>query len=65
MNNHFSINESKLYEEVVLIEYYDVFPIAIYQYDKNVKSAHKITNIIFCSRCPSKQLPSLETVSDC
>ena len=46
MNNHFSINESKLYEEVVLIEYYDVFPIVIYQYDKNVKSVHKITNII-------------------
>ena len=49
----------------MIIGYYDVFPIAIYQYDKNVKSAHKITNIMFRSKCPSENLPSLETVSDC
>ena len=65
MNNPFSINESNLYKEVMLIKYYDVFQSVIYQYDKNVKSAYEITNIMFRSRYPSENLPSLETVSDC
>ena len=34
MNNPFSIDGSNLHEEVMLIKYYDVFQIAIYQYDK-------------------------------
>ena len=38
--------------------------IAIYQYDKNVKSAYKTTNIMFLSRYPSAKVPSFETVSD-
>ena len=65
MNNPFSINGLNLYKEVILIKYYDVFQIAIYQYDKNVESAYKTTNIMFLSRYPSANLPSLETVSDC
>ena len=64
MNNPFSIGGSNLYKEVMLIKYYDVFQIAIYQQDKNVKSAYKIPNIMFCSRYPSANLPSLEIVSN-
>ena len=37
MNNLFSINGLNLYKEVMLRKYYDVFLIAIYQYDKHVK----------------------------
>ena len=37
----------------------------IYQYNKNVKSAYKITNIMFRSKYSLANLPSLETVSDC
>ena len=40
------------------------FLIAIYQYDKNVKSAYKTTNIMFYSRYSSAKIPSYETVSD-
>ena len=65
MNNRFSINESNLYKEVMLIKFYDIFQIAIYRYDKNIMSAYEITNIMFRSRYPSANLPSLETVSDC
>ena len=35
INNPFFINGSNLYEEIMLIKFYDVFQIAIYQYDKN------------------------------
>ena len=64
MNNQFFIDGSNLYKEVMLIKYYDVFQIAIYQQDKYVKSAYKITNIMFHSRYPSANLPSLEIVSN-
>ena len=64
MSNPFSINGLNLCKEVMLIKYYDVFKIAIYQYDKNVKIAYKTTNIMFHSRYPSVKIPSLETVSD-
>ena len=37
----------------------------IYQYDINIMNAYEITNIMFCSRYPSANLPSWETVSDC
>ena len=40
------------------------FLIAIYQYDKNVKSAYKTTNIMFYSRYSSAKIPSYERVSD-
>ena len=40
------------------------FLIAIYQYDKNVKSAYKTTNIMFHSRYSSAKIPSFETVSN-
>ena len=33
MNNPFSIDKSNLYEEVILIKFYDIFQIAIDQYD--------------------------------
>ena len=49
----------------MLIKYYDLFQSVIYQYDKNIKRAYEITNIMFRSRYPSANLPSLETVSDC
>ena len=65
MNNQFFIDGSNLYKEVMLIKYYDVFQIAIYQYDKHVKNAYKTSNILFLSKYPSENLPSLETVSDC
>ena len=65
MNNPFSIDKSNLCEEVMLIKFYDIFQIAIYQYDKNIMSAYEITNIMFHSRYPSANLPSLERVSDC
>ena len=57
MNNPFSINGLNLYKEVMLIKYYDVFQIALHQYDTNVKSAYNITNIMFRSRYPSANLP--------
>ena len=53
INDPFFINGSNLYEEIMLIKFYDVFQIA------------KITNIMFRSRYPSANLPSLERVSDC
>ena len=65
MNNPFSNNGSNLYKEVMLIKYYDLFQKAIYQYDKNVRSAYEIINIMFRSRYLSANLLSLETVSDC
>ena len=64
MKNHFSINGSNLYEEVMLRKNYDIFQIAIYQYDKNVKYAYKTTNMMFHSRYLSAKIPSFETVSN-
>ena len=57
MNNLFSIDESNLYEEVMLIKCYDIFQIAIYQYDKSIMSAYEITNVMFRSRYSSANLP--------
>ena len=65
MNNPFSIDESNLHEKVMLIKFYDIFRIAIYQYDKNIMSTYEITNIMFRSRYPSSNLPLLEAASDC
>ena len=57
MNNPLSIDKSNLYEEVILIKFYDIFQIVIYQCDKIIMSPYDITNIIFRSRYPSANLP--------
>ena len=64
MKNYSSIKGSILYKEVMVRKYFDIFQIAIYQYDKNVMYADKTTNMIFHSRYPLAKIPSFESVSD-
>ena len=62
--NNSSIKGNNLYQEVMLITYFDIFQSVIYQYNKKVLQAYNTINLIFKSRHPLAKYPTIEKVSE-
>ena len=59
------VHQKNLYVKVMTIKFYDIFQNAIIQLENNIIGAYDCTTIMFKSRYPTADYPSLEKVSNC
>ena len=59
------VHKQNLYENIILITFNDIFQNAIIQFENNITGAYEVTTIMFKSRYPTADFPSLDNVSNC
>ena len=58
-------HKQNLYEKIILITFNDIFQNAIIHFENNITGAYEVTTIMFKSRYPTADFPSLDNVSNC